>query len=593
MDLGRKLKMQEAKPFVARWISLSILTTVVLASGFTRIEAHSQTTALGTAATYTVQGVVLNKATGQPMVRALVESESEAAFTDKEGRFSLPMRAGSASLGVARPGYGDVSGSPIHSFTVIENTPEQIFYLTPQAEIDGHVTVADGGQLDDLGGVGPGQFFFRVYKKSMYNGKPLWQRIDFATLDSEGQFRLQNLETPTSYLLCNSPKLESGRLTKQGAVEYGFPEACFPGGEVFDAATPLSLRIGQKADLEISLTKQPFYPVTIEALNLPQGAWAIPGLYAQGGGSSIDALASQDMNGAMTTYKLPNGSYTVEEQAWSQGSGNSDGQSVPLFAQIDFTVHDGPVTGLKLNFQPQRPVTVEIRKEYTVEKEASSSFKPSSGLADQAPVQLTWTPVAKTFDSPPINEMTRAPGGDDENQYEVSGLRPGRYWVRAGTQWASGSYISSITSGGHDLTEAPLTVSAGATAPIEIVLRNDGGEILCAVNDPNTSVQSQQNGVNQYFIYVVPLSAETRASMTNPDLRQSTQENGVTYFRYPELAPGSYSVAAFDSRQEYDFFDAETLARLAEKGKTVTVTAGAKVKVQVDLIHTNTAEEAK
>src|SRR5580693_5148250 len=59
----------------------------------------------------TLQGVVRNAATGEPLPRALVQIEGDAAtgtLTDGEGRFEIPgVAAGPETVRVVKPGFRD------------------------------------------------------------------------------------------------------------------------------------------------------------------------------------------------------------------------------------------------------------------------------------------------------------------------------------------------------------------------------------------------------------------------------------------------------------------------------------------------------
>jgi len=561
-----------------------IFAVALLVPATTRLAAQSQLNQPQDATTYKVQGVVLNKISGQPIMRALVQSGGEAVFTDKSGNFSLPMRAGSGVLSVLRPGYVDKDSSSLHVITVTQNTPEQTIYLVPQTEISGWVTVL-GGHLDDLGGINTRRLRFEVYKWTTFNHKSLWMGVKTARPDDEGKFKVQDLEAPASYKICNHPQMLESHGTKPGEVEYGFPSRCFPGGESFAASTSLLLHAGQKTNLEIPVTAQPFYQVTLDKNNLPSDAVAMPHLYGEDGSSVVNLM--EQKSGQVIT-KLPNGSYTLKITAHSKFTKDNASKASYFYAQADFTVRDGPLSDIKLNFQPMNPLMAEIRREFTAKVEGNDKYSIFHKIL--GPVTIYMLPVSNRADYVVPQILQRAPGANNENRYVVSNLIPGRYWLRASTLPASNYYISSITSGGHDLNESPLTVGPEATEPIEIVLRNDGGEILCTVNDPEAAPNGKKNEIRRHFVYVVPLSSGAKASM--PDARHplSIQENGVSYLRYPQLAPGSYRVVAYDTPQEYDITEADSLSRLAEHGKTVTVTAGSKLTVQVDLIHTNPTE---
>jgi hypothetical protein len=172
----------------------------------------------------------------------------------------------------------------------------------------------------------------------------------------------------------------------------------------------------------------------------------------------------------------------------------------------------------------------------------------------------------------------RHPPGADSSHYELTNVTPGRYWVQA--SYFLGGYISSMTSGGVDLTREPLVVGPGSTAePIQITVRNDVGEIDCTVNSSDGWPASDYvaNLMRSPMVFAIP--AGPRGTI----LPQAGFSPGRAA-QIMNLAPGTYRVIALESFQDLNNMDAQELAKLADQGKTVTVAPGGTVNVQVDLI---------
>jgi protein involved in temperature-dependent protein secretion len=64
---------------------------------------------------------------------------------------------------------------------------------------------------------------------------------------------------------------------------------------------------------------------------------------------------------------------------------------------------------------------------------------------------------------------------------------------------------------------------------------------------------------------------------------------GSQAITFPNLAPGTYRVIAYDRFQQINLSDPQQLAEIASKGQTVTVSPGATASVQLDLIHASSA----
>ena len=182
------------------------------------------------------------------------------------------------------------------------------------------------------------------------------------------------------------------------------------------------------------------------------------------------------------------------------------------------------------------------------------------------------------FENPFGGNLRRPDGASDGDVYEMDGVTPGRYWVQAMTPEG---YVSSMTSGQTDLMQEPLTIGAGESgAPIEITLRNDTGTIACTVNAPLKLIPDRgaSNGETQpVSIYVIPQSG----SMF--EFRETIGVlGGDTDF--PGLAPGTYTLAAYDGYYQIDNADPDELARVIAKGQSVTVAAGSTAQVELDPI---------
>jgi hypothetical protein len=125
-----------------------------------------------------------------------------------------------------------------------------------------------------------------------------------------------------------------------------------------------------------------------------------------------------------------------------------------------------------------------------------------------------------------------------------------------------------------------------STAPIQVTLRNNTGQIQCSVTpQAETETASNSTGENiapgevkPIFLYAIP---STQSSSQIPQ----AEGLGAQTVTFPNLAPGVYRVVAYDRYQQINLSDPEQLAEIASKGQTVTVSPGATASVQLDLIH--------
>jgi hypothetical protein len=513
-----------------------------------------------TPATYPVRGVVENSITHQPIARALVvvEENGDTVLTDAEGRFELDLPEGGVAITVRRPGYRQRMESR-HFIKVGADIPALSFYLTPVANITGHVTLSGGEEGDGL--------HFFIYRKRNIEGHLRWEQSGVAVTDSGGDFRFLELDAPAGYVLCSDPSPDDTR-----AVTYGYPPICFPGATDFTSAAsaPLALSPGQQAEMEIALTRQRFYRVSITTANLRRGQGASIEIHSQGGPQSAAAM-QRSMQPGDVEAELPNGNYYAEAHLWGKPSS---------YGRVDFKVSDGPLTGLTVNPLPTQPLMVEIHRDFTASgSDSNGSRAMVESVNDENPgVNLSLTPADNLLANPIGGNLHRLDGSTNSDLYEMDDITPGRYWVRADSFQA---YVSSITSGDTDLAREPLTIGPGGSgAPIEITLRNDTGEIECVVeSEANGGAATGAGGgdVKQVFVYAIPQFAHMGRIPQIP-------AGPIGNCEFPNLAPGTYSVVAFDRNVEIDSDDADELARISAQGQTVTVEAGGTAQVQIKLV---------
>lgn len=167
--------------------------------------------------------------------------------------------------------------------------------------------------------------------------------------------------------------------------------------------------------------------------------------------------------------------------------------------------------------------------------------------------------------------------GSQGQELTIPDVRPGRYHVEVN---AAAGYVTSIQSGGRDLSHQPLVVGLGGeVAPIEIVLRNDGAQVYGTL-DEETASRSFTDAAAEIpstrIVYLLPMGDGGR-----PRDVQAWQGT----FRIDQVPPGSYLVVAFDQpQQDLPSGPGEATQRLMGKGQVIHVGAGQNVHVRVKVL---------
>ena len=525
---------------------------------------------------YTVRGTVLDAVSGQPLGRTLVALGQEfAQLTDGAGGFSFDnVPQDFYMVSIRKPGYrsiGPVVGAimrsgpgmaarplPARPIQVGPDLQPLTFRLTPLAVIAGHVTLSTSDPADGIQ--------VMAYAHQLQNGRERWTVAGSARTRSDGSFRIDEL-APGSYMVYTEPSLEADRLTNNRGPAWGYPAVYYPGVTDPSAAGILSLKPGQQAAAEISLVRQPFFPVTavVRSPNPDQ-----PASYQilDSGGRPTRLVAVYDRRDDLIHASVPSGSWSLEAHGYGREM---------LWGRTDFQVTGGPV-GFAISLLPVPHIPVNIRRDFTASADGSQTQMSGPGIN-------LFLVSADDFSMSSFGGGLNSVENSQGQEWELRIQQPGRYWVQA--QPFPPAYVSSITSGGVDLAANPLIIVPGNNpAPIDITLRNDGGTItgdIAGASLTNSGGVSSGMQGPRVWVYAIPLFP-TPANMPTGFVRPDGE------FTISGLAPGSYRVVACDAPEEIDFHTPDGLAAWAGKGETVSVDAGGSAHVELSVLSTEGAQ---
>jgi hypothetical protein len=535
--------------------------------------------------TYPVDGIVENSLTHQPIARALVEAASDAVLTDNQGRFELHLPAGFERLTIRRPGYeGQETGRPPvqESVNVSANTPPVTFLLTPAASITGHVTLSSGDEAAGL------QFIF--FRRQIEQGHPRWRSVENAVTDNDGTFHLATLAAPASYVVCLENSPDRDILPAPGEPVFGFPAACYPGGTDLNSAiaAPLAITPGQQAQIEVSIVRQRFYPVSIAVAGSTAARPPFVQIIDRSGRPANSSMGFNSRSGTWE-FELPNGSYYAESRVWGDA---------PLYARLDFTVAGAPLSGITLVPAQIAPIPVEIQEEFTANPAPAfngpvSFDRAGAVLRDMPPIGISLDPVDRPLDGPMGVNLRPESGSTDK--FLLDPPQQGAYLLDVQT-FGRQSYAASISSGSTDLLREPLVIEPGGnTQPIQIILRNDMGFLECTPKADTASTSDQVAGPdeNAASSSPIPIYIISTGSGSHHMYFSYARADFSSPASLLPLPPGNYLVLAFEKEHEIDIDDADAMARLAAQGQTVTIQPGATLDLQVEPIRDGGGDSAQ
>jgi len=556
------------------WLAVSLVVILLVGWPVCILEAFGQSPQPDNQSNI-VRGTVVSAVTGQPVGRALVYSPDNryATFTDGEGHFEFALQnqelyanGSSAYVGkitviwvtARRPGFlEDLNGN-----RQVEVSPgtEVTIALMPESLFKGRVALSAG---DPAHGIN-----VELFSRQVQDGSPRWMPKNSTRTNSKGEFRFAELE-PGSYKVLTLEWMDNDpEGTVPGGQVYGFPPVYFPSATDFAAASAIRLTAGEIFEADMSLVRQPYYPVKIPVTNTehnrgmnitvsPQGQRG-PG-YSLGYNRGKDVIEGQ----------LPNGKYLVE--------GASFGPDFSANGSVNLTVAGAPAEGPAMVLARNSSIPVNVKEEFTSPTpngQASFSIGGRAFPTHGARVDVSINAEAIDDFEGRRSRTLRPPTGTNDDSL-VLDLAPGKYWLRV-TPFRG--YVASASMGGTDLLREPLVVVPGAATPIEITMCDDTAELSGSLLGVTPTTVDASHSGTPGFLYCIPLA-------DNPGrlLEFSAFSDGK--FDVQGVAPGVYRVIAFSrQRRDIPYRDPEAMKAYENKGQVVHFAPGQKVTLQLQVV---------
>jgi len=510
------------------WLILIVAAPAFAQNAFIRPAATSFDCAAG--------GTVLNAITGEPIARARVGVQAgEGAYstaTDASGRWALTgMACVTAAMQVTRPGFlqnvpNGRAGGAFRALPLVSGSPVRDLKteLIPQS-------VAFGRVLDDQGDPVMGAQV-TVFGSRVVDGRSRFQQAGTGTTNDLGDYRIANLPRGR-YIVCAHVNQQNGPV--QAAPQTIPADTCYPGPLEGGAASATELSAGREAKIDFTMNQ--VLPVHVRGVitGLPEGRGSGINLVKRGLNSDIGISLPGNVRDGKFDFRVPPGPYMLTADYFEAGkrltarvpidAGSSDIDNVVVHLDAGFTV-TGTVQAVSQSGQAAPP-------------QFAINLRPSEPVNGTG--QLKWDADRKSF---AINDMV--PGS-----YRLDVFPPAPF------------YVKSATLAGQDIVnnEIPISQPAG---PIEVVLRDDGGSVEGDVVD--ASGQPVAGGI-------LLLRGTVRAA------NGASQANG--HFRIPNVAPGDYTIYAWDEPNDVEYADTDWMRRNAGGGISVTVTAGQNQQVKL------------
>jgi hypothetical protein len=393
-----------------------------------------------------VEGVVTNSVTGEPVKKAVVSlAGTNTAISDAAGHFHFDnITPGNYVLFADKDGFQGTSGSPSQEVAVADEqrVKNVAIRMVPLATVSGHVFDDDGGPIPRAQVIVL-RYFYGLARKQL-------NPVAFAQSNDLGEFEALNLPPGRYYFqVTASPPRNIPPRTRWTHPEEAYPVTFYPNAREAGQATATDVAAGAHlSNIDFRLRKIPAYHIrgTVTDQSARTGAEdrvmvENSELPAAGtvAGVGVQADGSFDVRG------LVNGSYTLSYFRVGPGRGFSTGPTI--------RVSDTDVNGVALADRPSIDVsgTVTVEGSQPDKLEVRLSLSSARGLGG--------------------NGTTGADGG-----FVIKAVAPQIYPLQI-FNLPPGKYVKSIRLGDREINSGEIDLTNGSSAALNIVLSADGGEV--------------------------------------------------------------------------------------------------------------------
>jgi beta-lactamase regulating signal transducer with metallopeptidase domain/5-hydroxyisourate hydrolase-like protein (transthyretin family) len=530
-----------------------------------------------------------------------VTAGNPSVITDSQGRFVLDgLDAGSYGIsivvdGFVRQEYGQRSpDGPGTNLILIAGQPmkDLSIRMTPASTIFGMIRNNNGKPAVDV----PVQLLKATYNST---GTRVTQVVESARTDDRGQYRLYWVTPGSYYLYAGTEPSASGprgaAAVRANQITNGVGEVYsmtyYPGVSNLSEAKIIEVRSDAQVIADLVVTPRSVYKVSGRVIDTTTGKPAASAMlslvYRNMDGSSVSFASGSTYNAATGDFELRNvspGSYDVQA-TMMQLSGSALPATGAQAAGTFYTSSTGNVslpngsfvasvagrgrTSITVTNADVRGVVVDIISGLSLKGKLSVEGQPQP--ADLASLRVQILPSAGGVLNNDAQLAVRSAVASD-GTFHMDGVLAGEYRFTL-SPFPVSYYIKEVRFGSAAALNAPISVSAGATETLDVVLSPRVAQIDGMVNDDKGKTVEGVQAVlvpdahrDRYELF--------RAVVTDPD----------GHFTMRGVPPGDYRVFAWESIESYGYFDPELLKRDEAKGQRIKIQESDKLTVSVKMI---------
>lgn len=498
---------------------------------------------------------------------------------DSTGVFSIKnVTPGTYAVGWAREGYypleTGISAAVLSGRTATVDLP-----MTRGATISGRVTDAFGQPLANM----PVSAYAVFYQ----DGFPRLDGKVQKVTDDRGEYRLFWLDAG-EYFIAASPRQPSG---PPSVPAFNSPVSLastsgiyYPGTTDIASAVPITVR-GDAAISGIDITTRggdtKAFKITGEVRsNIPANEATLPPTFSlvlqllprhdnprelpPYQSNVLLKLAGNQHVGQFELDNVPPGSYTLMAlgtQPTSPGSTSPRTPGVRGVASVNVDVASADVSRLSLEIHPN----VDVRGTLTVDGNAPGRIAPRVSL--QIDGALGQTPYYQGISA-------RTAIADAATGAFVSpNIMAGRYRVRV-SGIPPELYLADVRQSGRSVMDSGIDVERDAPLPIEVLLKSGARTIEGSVRD-----STGKPAPNETVVLIPP-----REVRSNRARYYMARADASGRFRFQGVAPGEYSVFAWQALPDGAHFSERFVSKYEDAGKRINVAQTSVTGADVTLI---------
>jgi Carboxypeptidase regulatory-like domain len=516
----------------------------LLAHGFALAQTRNSQGSANATGFYRVAGTVVGKTDAHPLDRARVtlvdannSQKSVSIITSEDGKFSFEnVSAGKYSLTGAKRGFITASYDQHDQFSTAIvtgaglETEALVLKLAPNAVVWGKVLDEAGDPVRRAN--------IALYYQDHQEGVDQIRMRASAETDDLGDYELPELTPGTYFLSARAtpwyavhPPSTSGAQDKAAvdrSLDVAYPVTYYSDVTDSESATPISLKGGERVQIDIHLNPVPALRLLFRVRGDAQHGFVLPQLEEPGFDESsfVETGGTYQVSpGVFEVTGIPAGRYNVRLQG--QGTNmqmngvdfSKDGEQIDATAGV-------PLSNLM--------ISVQIPGESSIPKGLMISL------------------LSKVGNTTGVHML------DAKGEAKIDEVPAGRYELFA---WGARRVysIARATAEGAEVTGHSIILTPGASATASITLVRGSVEV-------EGTVKKAGKGFAGAMVVLVPKNPEDHR-----DLFRRDQSDLDGTFSLHAVVPGSYSLIAIENGWDLDWSQSAVIAAYAKHGQTIEV----------------------